>query len=151
MAEDKSVREAFAEGFAGVSREELEQLSDVELAQFQNGWNPEATRHILASREWDRRLAMRQLQEQFRLDERLAEANRWWSIWVAIIGVLATLAGAVIGAVLQARLSPPTAPLAPNPQSEPAAQKLPPPATTPTLSASSATPAPRASQAKPTQ
>ena len=74
MAEDKS------------ERENLEGLSDADLAHWQNGWNPEARRHILAQKEWARRLAMSQLQEQFKLEEKVANANRWWGVWAAVIG-----------------------------------------------------------------
>lgn len=139
MAEDKS------------ERAELEELSDADLAHWQNGWNPEAKRHILAEKEWARRLAMRQLQEQFRLEEQVAKANRWWSVWAAVIGVVGTLTGAVLGAVLQAKLSPSTTPAVQTLQSAPTIQGSQPAATVPTLSASSATPARGASQARPTQ
>ena len=129
--------------------DELEGLSDVDLAHWQNGWNPEAKRHILAQKEWARRLAMHQLQEQFKLEEQVAKANRWWSIWAAVIGVVGTLAGAVIGAVLQAKLSPSTAQQAPMLQSAPTIQGSQPSATVPIPSASSAIQDLRASQAAP--
>ena len=151
MAKDKSEREAFAEGFAGVSREELEEMSDIELAQLHNGWNPEATRYILAEKEWTRRLAMRQLQEQFKLEEKVANTNRRWSIAAALIGVVGTLAGAVIGAKLQGGTPTGQTPTAQSFQSTTTVQGLQPSASAPTLSASSAIQGLRASQAAPNQ
>ena len=151
MPEDKSDRKAFAEGFAGVTQEELEALSDVELAQFQNGWNPEATRDILASKEWERRLAMRQLQEQFRLEEKLATVNRWWGIGSSLIGVVGTLAGVLLGLWLAPPAASTTASgpaVAPSPAKAPSTLQA---ASTPTLSASSAIQGLRASQAAPNQ
>ena len=151
MPEDKSDRKAFAEGFAGVTQEELEALSEVELAQFQNGWNPEATRDILASKEWERRLAMRQLQEQFKLEEKVANINRWWGIWASVIGVVGTLAGAVIGAKLQGPTATAQTPTAQGFQSATTVRGLQPSASVPTPSESSAIQGLRPSQAAPNQ
>lgn len=88
---------AFAEGYAGVSLGELAQMSDVELATWQSGWRPGTDKHILAEKEWQRRIAARELREQFRLEERLANGNRWWSIAAAVIGVVGTLLGVWLG------------------------------------------------------
>ena len=88
---------AFAEGFAGVSLSELAQMPDVELATWQSGWKPGTDKHILAEKEWQRRIALRELREQFRLEERLANGNRWWSIAAAVIGVIGTLLGVWLG------------------------------------------------------
>lgn len=76
----------------------LEYLPDAELAKWQAGWKSGTDMHILAEKEWARRLAARQLKEQFRLEEQLAKANRWWGIGAASIGVVGTLAGAWLGA-----------------------------------------------------
>ena len=88
---------AFAEGYAGVTLGELAQMSDVELATWQSGWRPGTDKHILAEKEWQRRIAARELREQFRLEERLANGNRWWSIAAAVIGVVGTLLGVWLG------------------------------------------------------
>ena len=147
MNEDRSVHEAFVEGFLGVSRNELEGMSDAELAQWQAGWKPETEKHILADKEWTRRLSMRQLGEQFKLEERLAKVNRWWSIGSAFIGVVGTLAGVALGAWWQA--SPPLATSASNPTiapSAPVAEGIPPSASQPKLSASPSSQASRATR-----
>ena len=139
MAEDKS------------EREELDKLSDDDLAHWQHGWNPEAVRHILAQKEWARRLAMRQLHEQFKLDEKVANTNRRWSIGASLLGVVGTLAGAVIGAKLQGAKATDQTPTAQIVQSTTTTQGLQPSASAPTLSASSAIQGLRASQAAPNQ
>lgn len=69
-------------------------MTDAELATWQSGWKPGTDKHILAEKEWQRRIAVRQLREQFKLEERIANGNRWWSIAVAAIGVIGTLSGA---------------------------------------------------------
>ena len=130
--------EAMLEGFLGISRKELEAMSDLALAQWQGGWRQGTDRHILAEKEWTRRLASRQLREQFDLEERIASTNRWWAIAAALVGVLGTLLGAAVGARLQAPSVASTAPEAKTTQSKAKAQEL-------TLSAS--TPAPSANSA----
>lgn len=87
----------FDEGYAGISLSELAQMSDVKLATWQSGWKPGTDKHILAEKEWQRRIAVRELREQFRLEERLANGNRWWSIAAAVIGVIGTLLGVWLG------------------------------------------------------
>ena len=94
---NQSKQAAFAEGFAGVTLSELSQMPDVELATWQSGWKPGTDKHILAEKEWQRRIALRELREQFRLEERLANGNRWWSIAAAVIGVIGTLLGVWLG------------------------------------------------------
>jgi hypothetical protein len=100
----------FHDGFVGVSRKELEVMSGSELAQWQSTLKLGEPKHVLAEREWQRRMIAHQLQEQYNLDAKLAKAaedhavkiarnNRWWSIATAVIGVLGTLAGAVIGRI----------------------------------------------------
>lgn len=88
---------AFDEGFVGVSPSELARMSDAELATLQSGWKPGTDKHILAEKEWQRRTALRQMREQFKLDERIANGNRWWSIAAAAIGIIGTLVGVVLG------------------------------------------------------
>ena len=102
-----SEEEAFAEGFVGVGRDDLAAMPDAELAQWQAGWKAGTTKHILAEKEWARRLTMRQLHEQFKLEERVARVNRWWGIGASIIGVIGTLGGVWLGVVLAS--SPPWA------------------------------------------
>lgn len=85
------------EGYAGISLGELSQKTDAGLATWQSGWKPGTDKHILAEKEWQRRIAARQLREQFRLEERLANRNRWWSIATAVIGVIGTLLGVWLG------------------------------------------------------
>ena len=83
----------------------LNEMSDSELAKWQSGWRPDTSNYILAEKEWAQRLAIRQLKEQFRLEERLARVNRWWSIGVAVIGVLGVLAGTWFGVYLESSRS----------------------------------------------
>lgn len=94
---NQTERAAFAEGFAGITLKELSEMPDVELAKWQADWKPGTDKYILAEKEWQRRIAMRELGEQFRLDERLANGNRWWSIAAAGIGVIGTLLGVWLG------------------------------------------------------
>jgi hypothetical protein len=96
--------------------DDLSRMSDAELAVYQAGWKARTHYDILAEREWQRRMVGHELQEQFKLEERLAQANqahaaeiaksaqehverlssntRWWSLAAAVVGVLGTLAGA---------------------------------------------------------
>ena len=96
--------------------EDIKCMSDLELAKWQSGWKERMHNDILAEREWQRRMIAHQLQEQYKLDERLSEAernhaaalaaaaaehaasiasnSRWWSLAAAVVGVLGTLMGA---------------------------------------------------------
>lgn len=105
----KTPEQLAAEGYVGTSTEQLAEKSDPELAIWQKGWKSESAEYILAEREWQRRLSMRQLEAQFRLEERLAKANRWWAMAVAAIGVIGTLAGAWLGAYWASKYSTPSA------------------------------------------
>ena len=98
MTQNQTDDEAFSDGFVGVSRDELENMHDTELAEWHAGWKPGTAKHILAEKEWQRRLSLRQLHEQFKLDSRLADANIQAMKFAAILGVLGALAGAGIGA-----------------------------------------------------
>ena len=100
--------EAFVEGFMDASTRELMAMSDAELAVWQAGWRPGTERHILAEKEWARRLSGRQLREQFKLEERLAQRNRWWSVGAAALGVLGTVVGTFLGAHLTSSSPPET-------------------------------------------
>lgn len=94
---DEAADAAFADGFVGISLSELARMSDAELAIWQSGLKPGTDKHILAEKEWQRRTALRQMREQFKLDERIANGNRWWSIAAAAIGIIGTLVGVVLG------------------------------------------------------
>ncbi|MDP3699347.1 MAG: hypothetical protein Q8R72_00415 [Hylemonella sp.] len=105
----KTPEQLAAEGYIGTSPEKLSEKSDPELAIWQKGWKAESAEYILADREWQRRLSMRQLDAQFRLEERLATANRWWTMAATAIGVVGTLAGAWFGAYWASEYSTPCA------------------------------------------
>lgn len=96
-------------GFIGTSAAELELQTDEQLAVWQSGWKKDSANFILADREWQRRQAYRALAEQFKLEDRLARANRWWGIGAAVIGVLGTLLGAWFGTQWQASVAAQTA------------------------------------------
>ncbi|WCM90637.1 hypothetical protein [Acidovorax sp. NCPPB 3576] len=98
MRNDTKPDEAFDEGFQGISRSQLEAMNDLALAEWQSGWKPRTAKDILAEKEWQRRMFVRQLQEQFKLDSKLSEATNRAMQFAAIIGVLGTLAGAGVGA-----------------------------------------------------
>jgi len=98
---------SFHDSFVGVSREDLQAMPDSELALCQSNLKPGEPKYILVDREWQRRMITHQLQEQYNLDAKLSKAaethaeklqknTRWWSIAVAAIGVIGTLAGTVI-------------------------------------------------------
>ena len=64
----------FHDGFVGISREELEAMTDSELSQWQHNHSYQPPRVILAEREWERRIISHQLKEQYNLDARLSKA-----------------------------------------------------------------------------
>ena len=100
-------------------------MPDSELAQWQSTLKAGEPKHILAEREWQRRMLSHQLEKQYDLDARLAKgaeshaerivqssqlhaaelnrSNRIWSVWVAVIGIVATLLGAWYGAKWQSK------------------------------------------------
>jgi hypothetical protein len=80
--------------------DDLSAMTDATLAEWQAGWQVHTARGILASKEWDRRLAIRQMHEQFQLDQRLMDANVKAMRFAAVLSVLGTLAGAALGAYL---------------------------------------------------
>jgi DNA-binding Xre family transcriptional regulator len=79
---------------------ELEAKSDAQLAEWHSGWKPGSANHILAEREWERRQAIKLMQEQFKLDERLADVNAKAMRFATILSVCASLAGAILGAIV---------------------------------------------------
>lgn len=83
---------------------DLENMTDEQLANWQGGWQANTPKYILAEKEWERRM----ISHEFSLQKQLAAANQRWSIIAAIIGVVGTLAGAVLGGYLsQKDNSPP--------------------------------------------
>lgn len=90
--------EEMHEGFLGISRKELEAMNDLELAQYQEGWKPGSARNILAEKEWQRRISVRMLHEQFSLDAKLADATNKAMKFAAFIGVVGALLGSALGA-----------------------------------------------------
>lgn len=97
MTDGRLADQQMTEGFIGTSPAELSKLSDAELADWQSHIPAGLPQHILAEKEWETRIALRHLREQFNLEERLANRNRWWSIAASVIGVIGTLAGVGLG------------------------------------------------------
>jgi len=83
-----------------VTPQDLERMTDSELALWHSRYVATEARERLAAYEWQRRLAARQLEERFGLDEKLHRTNRWWQIVTAAIGVTAAIAGATTGAFM---------------------------------------------------
>lgn len=75
---------------------DFENMTDEQLANWQGGWQANTPKYILAEKEWERRM----ISHEFSLQKQLAAANQRWSIIAAIIGVVGTLAGAVLGGYL---------------------------------------------------
>ena len=73
-------------------------MTESELAQWQSILKIGEPKHILAEREWQRRMISHQLTAQYELDAKLAAANERAMRFAAIIGVMGTLAGAGLGA-----------------------------------------------------
>ncbi len=71
--------------------------TDAELAQWQSGWKTHTADWILADREWQRRVNLRQLNQQYQFDMRLAAATERANKFTMICIVIATLIGALIG------------------------------------------------------
>ena len=88
----------FHDGFVGVSSADLEAMGGAELAEWQSGWKVGTAKNILAEREWQRRLTLNLLQEQYKFDKRLADAAERSNRFTMLCVVAATLVGAIIGA-----------------------------------------------------
>ena len=78
----------------------LEAMSDTALAEWHAGWMSGTANNILAEREWKRRHSLAVMHEQFKLDEKLAAQNAEAMRFAAVLSVCATLAGAILGAVV---------------------------------------------------
>jgi hypothetical protein len=76
--------------------DELRKKSDDELVRFQGQHENVADYRILAEKEFQRR----ERQEQHKLDLELIVEQGQWLKFSAILGILGTIAGAIIGAVL---------------------------------------------------
>ena len=90
----------------GVTQEELERMSDTNLAVWQANNAPQEAREHLAKYEWQRRAAERQMAARFALDKQLAKTGRMWGLLVAAIGVGGALLGVIVGNALKQE-SPP--------------------------------------------
>jgi hypothetical protein len=88
---------AFEDGFRGVSQADLESMSDGALADWQANRQTGTALSILGEREWQRRLMVKQLREQFDLNSRLAEASERANRFTMLCVVAATIVGAIIG------------------------------------------------------
>ena len=75
---------------------DLENMTDAQLAEWQAGWKEHSGKYILAEREWERRM----ISHEFSLQTKLAAANNRWLIAAAVIGLVGTVAGAIVGAYL---------------------------------------------------
>ncbi len=62
--------------------DDLTRKTDAELAEWQAGWKAESAQHLLAVREWDRRIRWR---------------DRWWSLITVALSILGTLLGVLVG------------------------------------------------------
>lgn len=81
-----------------VTGEDLGAMSDATLAEWQAGRKEHTANGILASKEGERRHAVRLMREQFALDQRLMDANVAAMRFAAVLSVVGTLAGAALGA-----------------------------------------------------
>lgn len=79
----------------------LKKKDDDQLASWQSQFRPGSDTFILAEKEWRRR----EMIEQHKLDVKLMSKQVRSMKFTAIIGVIATLAGAALGAYLQYSLS----------------------------------------------
>lgn len=97
MSAESEADQAFEDGFLGISQERLRAMRDSELIQYQIGNKPGTVQFELAAEERHRRMISHQLEEQFKLDAKLAAGNERAMIVAAVIGVLGALAGAALG------------------------------------------------------
>ncbi len=81
--------------------DDLKNKSDDELAQFQADMRGRVEYEILIERDWERRARIKQHELDIELMCKQVRSMRF----AAILGVIATLVGAIIGACLQYKLS----------------------------------------------
>lgn len=93
--DDQDFRDGFSRVQNGVLARELAAMTDDELATWQAGWKQGVANHILAEKEWQRRM----LAHEFGLNRQLAEYAAKWQRFAAYIGVLGTVVGAIVGVV----------------------------------------------------
>lgn len=107
--EDLAFRAGFSRARNGILATELAAMTDDELASWQVGWTPETANHILAEKEWQRRM----LTHEFGMNRQLAEYAARWQRFSAFVGVIGTLIGAISGVVAASYLQSHT-PFAPT-------------------------------------
>lgn len=91
--EELLFRAGFSSVRNGVLATELAAMTDDELASWQAGWKTDTANHILAEKEWQRRM----LTHEFGLNRQLAEYAAKWQRFSAYVGVIGTLVGAALG------------------------------------------------------
>ena len=93
--EDLAFRAGFSRARNGILATEMAAMTDDELASWQAGWKLETANHILAEKEWQRRM----LTHEFGMNRQLAEYAARWQRFSAYVGVIGTLIGAISGVV----------------------------------------------------
>lgn len=96
--EEKSFRQGFAETSIDASMRELAPMSDEELAQWQSLRAIGSGAHILAEKEWERRLSERAMQMTIRATEQAARLSGRRTIEGAVVGAALT---ALVGWLLK--------------------------------------------------
>ncbi|HET8900373.1 MAG TPA: hypothetical protein VFM84_00425 [Holophagaceae bacterium] len=74
-----------ADEFKGLDHSTILRMTDPELAEWQSKYPPDSAQFIFANNEWQRRLAMEQVQAVK---------------WAAKVGIVAVVVGAILGACL---------------------------------------------------
>jgi hypothetical protein len=94
-----------------MTSEELSKLSLDELAKIRTNKIAESLPAILIDKEFEHRARI----EQHELDLKLVARQVRWMKFSAILGIISALAGAIVGAYLQYRLSQPPSLKSPSP------------------------------------
>ena len=72
---------------------DLSKYNDDELATWQASYKQNSPQFILGEKEWDKRL----MSHQFALQSKLVATNNRWMMACAIIGLVATILGTILG------------------------------------------------------
>jgi hypothetical protein len=96
--EERAMSQAFCESTINASMRELVVLSDEELAHWQSLKEIGSGAHILAEKEWERRLSERALQATIRATEEAARLSGRRTIEGAVVGAALT---ALVGWLLK--------------------------------------------------